>query len=373
MRPINAKELLRKYADGTCTEAEKQLFEQWYNDLNRTNRIQLSEVELEDAEKEILNTLLPKIQSSKRVVLWPRIAAAASVLFFLSIGIYFLLHKTPRQFVQNQPKNIILPGSNKATLTLSNGKQISLADAQNGILAKQGNRIIKKASNGTVSYESDGTNEKNQRLTYNTISTPKGGQWPLILPDGTKVMLDAASSIKYPVYFTGNERKVEITGQAYFEVVHNAAMPFRVLTKNQVIEDIGTKFNINTYDDESAVKTTLLEGAVKVSVSNNLCVMLKPGQQTVWQNNRLTVAEANLEEALDWKNGYFSLDDENIQSIMRKLSRWYDIKVEYKGNIPNMTLRGEIPRNTPIAQVLKVLEDANFHFTIEGKKITVTP
>jgi transmembrane sensor len=375
-------ELGYKWLEKKISPEEKQEFEAWLDQV-ADEPLEISSSARSDEEYEAL--LFEKIQEqtgTDRNIrhLWPRIAAAASILLALSVGGYFLLHKqAPQQIAQNQIHNDVAPGNNKAILTLSNGKQISLTDAQKGIVSKDGNELIKKTSDGAVSYEGNGSAGKNQQLVYNTITTPRGGQWSVTLPDGTKVMLDAASSIKYPVSFTGNERRVEITGQAYFEVTHDAAKPFRVITRGQVIEDIGTKFNIDAYDDEPAIKTTLVEGAVRVSNPDEQAplekagIILKPGQQTLLQNNKLTVSDANTEEVIAWTNGYFSLDGERIGSIMRKLSRWYDIKVEFKGDLPNIILGGEISRSTTLSQALKILEVANVHFIVEGKKITVTP
>jgi transmembrane sensor len=372
------KDLLKRYDQGQCTEQEVAWIETWY--LNQQVRpIENSIEELTADLDEVEHKLLEHI-AVKRVTLWPRIAAAASVLLFLSIGGYFYLQKKTLQPVtQNKLANEIAPGSNKAVLTLSNGKKISLTDAGDGTIATDGNQLIKKTNRGSVVYITNGAVAKDHQLVFNTITTPRGGQWPLTLPDGTKVMLDAASSIKYPITFTGNERKVEVNGQAYFEVVHNAAKPFRVITKGQVIEDIGTKFNVNAYDDEPAYKTTLLEGAVKVAypkaaaLSEREGLLLKPGQQTSLQNNRLTVSNADIEHALAWKNGYFNFKDEKIESVMRKLSRWYDIEIEYKDDLPDKLFEGEIPRNINLSQALKVLQVANIHFTVVGKKIIVTP
>lgn len=370
--------LLNRYEQGQCTEQEKAWVETWYLKM-QTGPLNVPVKELSKDLDEVEQKLIEHTKG-RQVQLWPRIAAAASILLFLSIGGYYIFHKQkPQQIAQNQTHNDIAPGGSKAIITLSNGKQLSLTDAAIGAITKEGNEIISKTGDGTVSYQAAGSSGNDLQAAYNTITTPRGGQWSLVLPDGTKAMLDAASSIRYPVSFTGNERRVEVTGQVYFEVAHNAAKPFRVTTKDQLIEDIGTKFNINAYDDEPAVKTTLEEGAVKVSNQGartpfeKAGVILKPGQQTVLQNNKLSVSNANLEEALAWKNGYFRFNDETIQGIMRQLSRWYRIDVEYRGSLPDREFEGEIPRNTGLSEVLKVLEAANIHFTVEGNKLIVTP
>jgi len=370
--------LLNRYNQGQCTEQEKAWIETWYlsqqtEPLNHS--IEELSKDLDDVEGKLI-----RHTTFRRITLWPRIAAAASVILFISIGAYFLFHRQPlRQVAHNQIHNDVAPGGNKAFITLSNGKKISLTDAKNGTITKEGNAVIKKTSDGTVSYERSASDVTPRKLVYNTISVPRGGQWTVLLPDGTKAILDAASSIRYPVSFPGIERKVEITGQVYFEVVHNAAKPFRVITRGQVIEDIGTKFNIEAYDDEPVVKTALLDGAVRVSIPSALSlpdrsgIVLQPGQQTLWQNNKLSESAADLDATLAWKNGYFSFTDDNVETLMRKLSRWYDIEVDYRGNLPDTKFDGEIPRNAPLSEVLKVLEVANVHFLLEGKKLTVMP
>jgi transmembrane sensor len=372
MKSIKAKELLQKYTKGTCTEEERYLFEQWYNDLNREDRLQLTEIDLEQAEKEMLHVLLDKIQKPRRILLWPRVAAAILVIF--SVGGYlFIKNRITTESLQSQIHNEIVPGTNKAMLTLSNGKQISLSDAHNGTLSEEGNQLVKKADSGTVSYESKGTSDKNVPLTYNTITTPRGGQWSVILPDGTKVMLDATSSIKYPVRFEGKQRSVDITGQAYFEVAHNSKMPFYVTTKNQVVEVLGTHFNVNVYTDEPVSSVTLLEGGVKISKGMKTAI-LKPGQQAVMTNgtNKISIKKVDAENFVAWKTGRFFFNKADIKTVMRQLSRWYDVKVSYKGTMPQQQFNGDIQRNLQATQLLDILSNYyNIPFKIEGKKIIV--
>ena len=371
MKRLKAKELLRKYAKGDCTEEERYLFEQWFNSLHREDRLQLTESELEGSEKEMLSVLLDKIQKPNRILLWPRIAAA--IIIFLSVGGYFFMQYRTAPNDQVQANNKIVPGSNKAMLTLSNGKQISLSDAQNGTLSKEGDQLVKKADNGTVSYESNGPSDKNHPLSYNSIATPRGGQWSVILPDGTKVMLDATSSIKYPVKFVGKERNVDITGQAYFEVAHNPKMPFRVRTKGQIIEVLGTHFNVNVYDDEPLSSVTLLKGGVKISRGMRTAI-LKPGQQAVITNgaSSIIVKKVDAENFVAWKTGRFFFNKADIKTVMRQLSRWYDVNVSYRGTMPQQQFNGDIQRNLQATQILDILSNYyNIPFKIEGKKIIV--
>jgi len=306
--------------------------------------------------------------------LWPRIAAAASIILALSAGGFFLLRRQQSQQVAQIQKLIIQPGSNKAILTLSNGKQINLNDASNGIIAKENNAVVKKAKNGAVSYQPNSSSSTNQLLVYNTISTPKGGQWLLVLPDGTKVMLDAASSIKYPVAFTGNERRVEITGQAYFEVIHNSGKPFRVTVKGQTIEDLGTHFNINAYDDEPVIATTLIEGRIAIAKGAK-SIKIVPGQQaiTTTGSSSIKVKSADVDEVIAWKNGKFLFDDEQLGSIMRQVSRWYDVDVVYEDEaLKNKKFIGVTARFANVSELLNTLEMTNeVKFNIQGRKIIV--
>jgi len=266
-------------------------------------------------------------------------------------------------------KNDVAPGGNKATLTLSNGKQISLTNARNGNIAQQAGMQVNKTNNGQIVYlvnTAQGlatNNSKTAEVVYNTIETPKGGQYTLKLSDGTLAVLDAASSIKYPVSFDGNERRVEITGQVYFEVTHNRAKPFRVMVEGQTVEDLGTHFNINAYSDEPAIVTTLVEGSVMV----NKGTLLKPGQEAINTNNNIVVRKANIGEAIAWKNGLFRFDQTGLKTLMRQVSRWYDLDVVYEGNVVNDEFDGQIPRNVNLTQMLKILQSNQVHYQIENK------
>lgn len=307
--------------------------------------------------------------------LWPRIAVAVSALLFLSFGGYFLLHKkqvVPINAVSQH--HDLAPGRNKAILTLSSGEKISLSDAKNGIIAKENQGIIQKAADGSIVYQGNSSAGGSQQLVYNTITTPRGGQWPVVLPDGSRVMLNAASSLRYPVAFTNNERVVELTGEAYFEVAHNAAKPFRVVSNGQTVEVLGTHFNINAYSDEPAIITTLLEGSVKVRKEDAI-VTIRPGEEAVWADHarQFKVDQADLDAAVAWKNGLFQFNHTSIESIMRQASRWYDVEISYKENIPHLTFSGNLPRSVNASRLLEILSITGVHFNIEGKKIIVTP
>ena len=305
---------------------------------------------------------------------WLRIAAAA-IFFISATGVYFLLKparspqpigQTKKVFKVVQP---ITAGGNKAVLTLSDGSNIVLDSTHQGTLAKQGSVKVMKLNTATLAYNSG--DENNQEVVYNTLSTPSGGQYQLILPDGSKVWLNASSSIHFPTSFKGRERNVTITGEAYFEVAKNAAMPFKINVKGVEVEVLGTHFNVMAYDDESSMNTTLLEGSVKVS-KGSLKKLLAPGQQSVINSaGEINVVDADVEEVMAWKNGWFQFNAYDIKTVMRQISRWYDVEVVYEGKIPAGHYSGSVNRDNDIAQVLKIMQSAGVRFKIEGRKLIV--
>lgn len=301
-------------------------------------------------------------------------AAAVAVLILSGAG-YWLLQKTSlvqAPIVAAQPVKDIAPGGNKAVLTLADGTEIVLDSAGNGILARQGNTRVIKSGNGQLQYQSPGADKQ---ALYNKISTPRGGQFQVTLPDGSQVWLNASSSLRYPAAFTGAVRKVELTGEAYFEIAKNAGKPFLVQVEEMEVEVLGTHFNIMAYEDEEVVKTTLLEGAVKVK-RHGTAGKLLPGQGA--SLNRQSgvlefLKEVNTEEAVAWKNGFIQFEGNDIRSAMRQIARWYDVEVVYKGNVP-AHFRGIIPRNVPVSRVLKMMElTGEVHFEIGQKQIIVSP
>ncbi|HEY8920307.1 MAG TPA: FecR domain-containing protein [Chitinophaga sp.] len=364
--------LARKWQEGNITDEERAEFESWYNDFD--NSLEISSGESREAMERRLYTRIAERGNigQRRPFGWPRVAAAAAILLALGTGGYFLAKrdavKAPVQAVAQD----FTPGSNKAVLTLASGEQIILNNAQNGRLAVQGNASVTKKSDGNIGYEAtDGHPSGSSAVAFNTVSTPLGGQYHLTLADGTGVWLNAGSSIKFPTTFSGAERKVEISGEVYFEVAHNPAKPFRVMNERQVVEVLGTHFNVNAYTDEEEVRTTLLEGSVRITGSNDSKI-IKPGEQAVLGSHRFTIARADTEEAVAWKNGFFRFNDEKIGSIMRKLSRWYDIDVSFKGPVSNEGFNGKISRYKNISQVLRMLEKTGaVQFQIEGRRVIV--
>ncbi len=374
--------LLQKYQEGTLSNEDKDKLEAWYLHKASNSNRQLSEYELEDSY-EHLKSKLPLAQKAKVVSLWPRVAVAASVALLLGSGIFYFTKSEVKEEekiqVVEKPKDIA-PGGNKGILTLSNGKQIVLSDvSEKDIIAKEGEEdevTIKMDANGVITYviNPNADSSKENANSFNTLSTPTGGQYNIVLADGTKVFLNAVSSIKYPTQFNGDERTVELEGEAYFEVAKDKSKPFIVKSDNQKIQVLGTHFNVHAYNNEAAIKTTLLEGSVAVAFRNQTAI-LKPGQQSnITENStKITVKEVDTEAAIAWTNGRFKFDNADLKSVMKQLERWYGIKVEYRGDVSDVRFNGGTFRNKNLSEVLKVLELSNIKFRVEGKTIIVYP
>jgi len=369
MEKEQLKELFKKYHAGKCTEEEKALLEAWYLQYNEHD-LDISPKRIKAIRDRIFRELPGNHTAFLKIGL-VLAAAAVTIGIIVSITLNFSLLKGNRAAL---PQNLqIAPGTNSAVLTLSNGKKINLKNAVSGQLATQSGIQIVKTASGEITYKSTGSTGDADDTKTNNISTPNGGQWQVMLPDGTKVWLNSATTFTYPASFgKQKDRVVQLTGEAYFEVAKDKLHPFIVKTAQEEVAVLGTHFNINSYTDEPSVKTTLAEGRVKISGINGKIKFLIPGQQAVLKNGDLTVGEANVEEALAWKNGYFRFNDEDIQSIMRKLSRWYNIDVQYEGDISSEGLNGKISRFKNISQVLKALEATKtVHFKVEGRRVTV--
>lgn len=379
MTPEEIKQLAEKIATGTATEEEILLYNRLFHSFSTgeewRDELHGDRLALEAAMKQAIfeRTGLQKPVARLK---WLRWSAAAAVLLLLAGGAYWLSSKpTPEVPVAVAPApanrlvNDVAPGQEGAILTLSTGETIVLDNAVNGALAQEGaTEVIKQ--NGQIVYKGK---DAAAAVVYNTMTTPRGRQYSLLLADGTRVWLNAASSITYPTAFTGKERKVDVTGEVYFEVVHNAGMPFVVQKDGVRVQVLGTHFNVNSYNEESSLNVTLLEGAVRV-VSGIHRSDIRPGQQAqVREGSLQLVNNVNLEEVMAWKNGTFRFGGTGIETIMRQLSRWYDVEVVYNKKIDEI-FYAEIPRNTPLSDVLKALElTGEVRFAIEGKKIIVMP
>lgn len=307
----------------------------------------------------------------KHKVWWRAMAAAASVLVLISAGFYGWLSmkgKTPAPVMAQQQD--VKPGTNKAVLHLADGSVVTLDSTGNQVIV-QGETTINQ-QNGQLHYNAN--NPNTTAVSFNTLTTPRGGQYSVTLPDGSKVWLNAASSLKFPTAFTGAERKVELTGEAYFEIAKNAKRPFKVtLEDNTIIEVLGTHFNVNAYKDEHAIATTLLEGSVRLTNGKER-IAIKPGERALMQEGgtKFVIDRPDVERITAWKNGFFQFNGDNITIIMKQLSRWYDIEPVYAGNMKMKDYSGYISRNSNISEVLKMLELTNeIDFKVEGRKVTV--
>jgi len=307
----------------------------------------------------------------KKIRLWPRIAvAAAAITIIFSVGLfYFNQNKVSHPTSQVVSKTDFAPGKVGATLTLANGKQIKLSDVTNGEIAKEAGITISKTADGQIVYEVKAKDDDPTKI--NTLTTARGETYMLTLPDQTKVWLNAASSLTYTAaLLERGARRVRLAGEAYFQVAKDKAHPFIVESRGQQVEVLGTHFNINSYDDEDEVKTTLLEGSVKV-VSQKASKVIRPGEQTIMKDDLLKVSEANIEGAVAWKNGVFYFDNTNMKEVMRQMSRWYDVDVVYEGNVPDKFLTGEVQRNQNASQVMELIKFYGLNYRIDKNKIII--
>ncbi|MET0464902.1 MAG: FecR domain-containing protein [Chitinophagaceae bacterium] len=312
--------------------------------------------------------------SSKRK--WWRYAAAAAIMVAAGLGIYQFAMRDRSLPLAAQPSVIdststeIQPGGNKALLTLADGSVVTLTDAQNGVLATQGAANVVKLANGELAYQSN--NKQANEVMFNTIVTPRGGKYRLTLPDGSKVWMNAESSLRYPTAFNGPTREVILNGEAYFEVASNPSQPFQVEVKDMKVEVLGTHFNIMAYENEAAIATTLVEGSVRVS-SPSQQLLLKPGQQALKENSgeMKMLNDVDVQQVLAWKNDYFQFNADRLDRLMRQIERWYDVTVRFDGAVPERKFGGKISRSSPLTDILRVLELSDVKFRVQGKTITV--
>lgn len=372
-------ELARKWKDGTITAQEEVEFNQWYDAFDDTGLNEISAESVQQVKDRLYNSIKEKehievVKPVKTLRLWYPITAAAIVLLFLSVGIYLFTGNQNNIVTSGSiAKEDMKPGGNKALLTLADGTSIVINDAANGRLAEQNGVVITKTKDGQLTYEFKSAKHTGEAgiTQFNTISTPKGGQYRISLPDGTLVWLNAETSIRFPVSFSKlKERKVELIGEAYFEVYKDKLKPFKVSSDKQEVEVLGTHFNVNTYKNETNYKTTLLEGSVRLhtAVSD---VKLKAGEQAVLSGAAVDILKVNTDEVVAWKNGFFIFNDESLKSIMRQLDRWYNVQVDYS-TVPDTRYNGVISRDVNLSKVLSSLEvTGNLKFKIEGKIIKI--
>ncbi|CAG5002202.1 hypothetical protein DYBT9275_02836 [Dyadobacter sp. CECT 9275] len=396
--------LFYRHFDETATEEEKlELAALLENSENEALIKQLMEeawqsffsgrqVFPEQKSRRILNNILnsnnrpeqPDYEEETQTLLWRRISIAVSILLVIGTSLYYWAKtpsSLPAEVVRTSGVSDIEPGGNKALLTLSDGSTILLDNASEGELTRQGNVSVIKIGKGQLAYKVTNTG-KDAQPAYNILKTPRGGQYNVVLPDGSKVWLNAASSIRYPTVFDEHVRSVEINGEAYFEIntvyrkslASQGKVPFMVKVNDVEVEVLGTHFNINAYGDEEAVETTLLEGSVRIRKGDRKS-LLKPGQQAsiLEKSVAITIKNVDVQQSVAWKNGYFRFNKTGLPEIMRQLTKWYDVTVRYEGKLPDRKFSGEIPRSATLSQVLEILEVSKVHLNVEGKEIVLKP
>lgn len=373
--------LASKWIDGTISDEEKEVFSKWFSEIpDQDIVLHPSYAESEEQLKlRIFNQVKARLgkphMETKATIssfaAWRNIAAAITVIFASTLLIYF--YKTD---TENDSFATIVPGGSRATLVLSDGKEVLLDSINVGAKVYDGNVMIQKDENGHLTYSF--VNDEGSELVYNTINTPAGGEYRVTLPDGSKVWLNSLSSFKYPLKFAGNRREVILHyGEAYFEVAKHTddktRIPFRVYTDNQMVDVLGTQFNINTYDSKK-IKTSLVEGSIIVGVkSSSNSYPLSPGQQAQLnrKNGAISLESVNLDGIVAWKEGYFYFQDASLPTILEEFSRWYDIKVEYKNSVQEYQFMGKIPRSTELETAMEVLKTTGVNFEIKDKKLIV--
>ena len=344
-------------------------------------RIEVENGEAEQVWSRIQRTLeAPPVPGEHRVAkvrpLYRSWWAAAAVLLFLAVGVWFLMSRQssvlrPQAGLAKKVKDIG-PGGNKAILTLADGTKVALDTAGNGAIGKQGSVTVIKLD-GKLAYNK--VDQATGEALYNTITTPKGGQYQLVLADGTKVWLNAASSLRFPTAFAGQERRVELTGEGYFEVAHNAERPFHVSVGEMDVQVLGTHFNVNAYNDEAAIKTTLLEGSVLVKARDlQRAVVIQPGQQAKLSTNQLSVDKnVDVEEVVAWKNGLFQFSGATMKTIMNQIGRWYNVEASFAGDTQSVHISGRVSRNLSLSQVIEVLEESGIEVKRDGNRVIASP
>lgn len=373
--PEEERELMALLADPGLAGKREELIEKAYD--RTTEDFSLTNAQAESIFAGIVNPTAESRNRGRIIPLgWKRWAAAASVMLAVAFGGYFVLNNsasknTSTNTAKATPADVPAPATNRAMITLSNGQSIYLDSVANGNLLQQNGVEIVKLADGKIAYTGTTTD-----VVYNTLTNPRGSRViDMALADGSHVWLNAGSSVSFPLAFVGKERRVSITGEAYFEVAKNAAAPFIVDVAGKCsIEVLGTHFNVNAYSDEASVNTTLLEGSVKVtSQATRESKMITPGQQIQLHGNEQLVLNANprIEQVMAWKNGYLNFENADLPMVMRKIARWYDVEVVYEGDVPRRQFGGEIQSDLSLSQTVNILEKNNVHFRIEGKKLFV--
>lgn len=376
--------LLAGFVRETLTPEEREELEEWvsesdenlelFKELTNEKNIEIGLRSLKEGDSisayERIHYKIPFRDKKKVRKLWAYLAAA-SIIILIATVYFFAFNKKNEAIATPTALHDIPAGTDKAVLTLSNGKTIFLQDRGNGNIINENGINVMKVDSGQIAYSGNNTETGAE---YNTLTTPKGGQFQITLSDGTKVWLNAASSLHYPVAFSGKERSVEVEGEAYFEVKHDPDHPFHVQSRNQAITVLGTRFNVNAYSEESAITTTLLEGKIELSTKTAKQI-LSPGDQfyTDLSDKIIRNMMPDIEGATAWKDGWFHFKDQSITDILKQVGRWYNADVIYQGQITGH-FDADIPRKVSVSQLLKALEGTGkVHFTVEGKTIKVYP
>lgn len=368
-----AEELIERYNSGTATPEEKAVVESWYLKY-KTSPSDLKPTDLLEEHKLGLEKLQYSLREHKTKRLWLPISIAASLLLVMGLGWFFMNSENKLQ--EEQLVSNLLPETNAVILTLANGKKLTISEDNIGEIVTEDHFSISQTADGQLIYTAidDGKEKVSASDIYNTIETPKGNQYKVVLPDGSHVFLSSASKLRYPVRFSEKERRVELIGQAHFEIVpaystsktssssRSNRIPFIVKAGNQEVEVLGTQFNVSAYEDDETMETALIEGAVKVSiVGTDAEVFLKPGQKSInaAHGTKLRVEEFDITDLRAWKEGYFIFNNENIKDIMKKLARWYGFEVEYVGDMTDIAFQGNYLRTRDVKHLLKTMEMAN--------------
>jgi transmembrane sensor len=375
MENIDAKELLRRFQAGKCTDKELEIVRNWLHHFRSDMESGFSASELEHISGDIWNKITLETGRSikRKISIWPKIAIAASLLIIAGSIFFLQSRNTDSPKPSSVFKNDVGPGKNMARLTLANGKTISIDDALEEKIEQPGVNISKTAD-GLLLYKI--ANDQNLGNAQNTLQTPNGGRFQVMLPDGTKVWLNAASALTYPLSFKGRaQRSVELSGEGYFEVAHDTQHPFLVYSAGQTIQVLGTHFNIQAYSNEKNVKTTLISGAVKVyGDQQKNSKILKPGEQALFATQNILVSPGDTEQATAWVSDDFVFQGEDLHAVMRQIARWYDVEVQYEGNIGEPAFYSTISRKKKLSEILKALTlNQGVHFKLEGRRVTVMP
>ncbi len=377
------KYLLGCYHNSSCTLQELAELNQWYEQLSTDSKHIDDWINQAGGEEKLAEDLFKnfnkKIKSEKNSFFsWSWQISAAVTFILLTVGaLFYSMFTSPVGVHTEVVQSAILPGKNKAMLTLADGTKVVLDDSKNGEISRQNGVMITKTDSGSLAYETVKMRTvAPNKMAYNILYVPRGGQYKVMLPDGTKVWLNSASTLYFPVTSNGKDRQVRLKGEAYFEVAHNKQLPFKVSTGNQLVQVLGTNFNIKGYPEDNNISTTLLKGSVKLhQLSSGHSRVLAPGQQAKITKYRkeIDISQVKTDQEVAWKDGYFLFNNQDIKSVMKTISRWYDVDVIYKNAPGDDRFGGTFSRNASLSELLSNLEElGNVHFQIEQRRIIVS-